>query len=604
MKFFEHQDQARSQTRKLLILFGLGILTMIIAVNWSCAYIWSSSERSEMPFEFHALLAAVTSLIILVSSFLRYGSLRQQGGISLALELGGKSVEPTTTIANERRLLNIVEEMSIASGVPMPEVFVYKDGAINAFAIGLNPKDAAVGVTQGCLDLLSRDELQAVMGHEFSHILNGDMKLNARIHSCIHGMMSLSSIGRLLLRGGRGTSRSRNRGGAAGIGLAFLIIGWLGTIVGKLIQAAMSRQREYLADASAVQFTRNPSALASALQKIMGQTQQAFSDNSIAAEMQHMFFSSTVRHWLGDITATHPPLEDRVRRVLGKSEDIKIKPITMPASPSKETNFSQISSLSPQVAREPITWIESMSTPLKASIQEIYSVRAVMYALFASQDLKIRSQQEAEFKRRHQVGIWRQTENLSAEIYSAGPQARLALVEIALPALRRLSHAQKIQFFDLLDILVRADQKLTLQEFALIQILKVNLLPHSLSTQPPDKQELRDSIVVLIGAFIHLSARDGQTKHRLASKFIDRWGRGFEKSIEWQDSQTGSLEQSLQVISHLPLSARESLIESIGEAVLFDQQASPEELELLKCVSLALGTSIPQSLRDFYLKAA
>jgi len=604
MKFFEHQDRARSQTRKLLILFGLGILSVIIAVNWCCAFLWMSSNQKEMPLEFHALLAGVTTLIILGASVLRYRSFQKQGGISLALELGGKNVEPTTTTANERRLLNIVEEMSIASGVPMPEVFVYQDGAINAFAVGITSKDAAVGVTQGCLELLNRDELQAVMGHEFSHILNGDMKLNARIHSCIHGMMSLSSIGRLLLRGGRGRSRSRNRGGAVALGLAFLIIGWIGTIMGKLIQAAMSRQREYLADASSVQFTRNPQALASALQKIMGQTQRAFSGNALAAEMQHMFFSSTVRHWLGGLTATHPPLEDRIRRVLGRSGNLEIKAITTPSILSKEVNLSQMASFSPQVAREPITWIESMSTSLRASVQEIYSVRAVIYALFASQDPRIRNHQETEFRKRNQFGIWRQTENLSAEVYSAGPQARLALIEIALPTLRRLSHAQKIQFFDLLEILVRADHQLTLQEFALIQILKTNLLPAAKNSHSPDKQELKDSVLLLISAFVHLGASDVESKNRLVAKFVARWGKSFEKSLDWQPNQVGSLEQALQTLLHLPLSARESLIESIGEAALFDREASPEELELLKCVSLALGTAIPKALRDFYLKAA
>ena len=600
MRFFEHQALARKSTTKLIVLFSLAVIGVVLAVNAAVAFLSPFvSGKSFVRIEHHVMISLVTALIILGASAFRYWTLRLRGGISMALELGGRNIEPTTDVEGERRLLNVVEEMSIASGVPMPEVFVFEDQAINAFAMGLTTKDAAVGVTRGTLDLLNREELQAVVGHEFSHILNGDMRLNTRVHACLHGMMAISSIGRAMLQAPRGSSRQKGTGGFVLLGLAFIVIGWFGVFLGRIIQAAMCRQREYLADASSVQFTRNPLALGKALQKIMGQSQRAFEGHAFAAEFQHMFFAEAFTSWLGGLTATHPPLEDRIRRVRSLKPSDKIEPIAAsPHNVSSSQKQPQLASLGVSGFHEAGVWVSAMSSPLRSAIHETYSVRAVIYALFVSKDVSVQQAQEQEFKRRQQSGIWTQSKKISQELDQAGSASRIPIVEIAIPTLRRLSQTQLTQFFELLNALASADRHLSISEFSLIQLLKVNLLPKSARSAAPSRAELRSAVTNLVGAFFHLAGKDFDTRNRLASIFVAKWGQGLADSLDWVPGSTASLAQSLEDLSHLPVSAKERLTETLAECVLFDREVLSEETELLKCVSAALGVPIPSVLRN------
>ena len=233
-----------------------------------------------------------------------------KGGSAVAESLGGRLVNPNTTHPEERKLRNVIEEMAIASGVPVPKIYVLDDEkGINAFAAGHSPSDAAIGVTLGCLTLLNRDELQGVIGHEFSHILNGDMRLNLRLMGVIFGILCLAVIGRILIysRGGK------DRNPLMLLGLALIVIGAIGVFFGRLIQAALSRQREFLADASSVQFTRNPAGLSGALQKIGGVGSQV--ESAHAGEASHMFFGNGLGKPFLGVLATHPPLDERIRAI-------------------------------------------------------------------------------------------------------------------------------------------------------------------------------------------------------------------------------------------------------------------------------------------------
>ena len=240
------------------------------------------------------------------------------GGQAVALMMGGEEVPGTTTDARQKRLLNVVEEMALAAGVPVPPVYVLEEPGINAFAAGYAPGDAVVAVSQGCLNYLTRDELQGVVAHEFSHILNGDMRLNIRLIGLIFGIMALSIIGRILMftSGGRSSGRDNSRGGLVLLGLGVFVLGLVGAFFGRLIMAAVSRQREYLADASAVQFTRNPDGIGGALKKIGGLAEGSRIDNPQAAEAGHMFFANAFAgEGLAGLLATHPPLVERIRRL-------------------------------------------------------------------------------------------------------------------------------------------------------------------------------------------------------------------------------------------------------------------------------------------------
>lgn len=338
--FFEHQDVARKNTFRLVVLFSLAVLlTMVgvylvavLAVDTEAAY--SASENGTRYadhgwWNLKAFAIASVSTLLLVGGGTLY-KIRQlaRGGGSLVCEqLGGRFVDFRTDDFNEQQLINVVEEMSIASGVSVPLLYVLDDEpGINAFAAGFTPNNAAVAVSRGCLEMLTRDELQGVIAHEFSHILNGDMRMNIRMIGILHGILMLALTGRVLMRfafaGSRGRSRSSRDSGGAGlylavVGVALFVIGYVGRFFGQVIKSAISRQREYLADASAVQFTRNPKGLSGALQKIGGYSSHSFIDSPNADEVSHLFFSDALgkESWLNSMFATHPPLKKRIRRI-------------------------------------------------------------------------------------------------------------------------------------------------------------------------------------------------------------------------------------------------------------------------------------------------
>src|SRR5437868_2342312 len=285
MNFFHRQAEARRLSRRLVVLFALAVIAVVVAVDLVLFTILASLQPDSPGFalptaqwmQAHAGVVVVTTLSVIgvigLSSLYKTSVLSGGGGV-VARSLGGVRVSPDTTDPLQRRLLNVVEEMSIASGVPMPEVYLLEQEAgINAFAAGHNPANAAIAVTRGALTALNRAELQGVIAHEFSHVLNGDMRLNVRLMGLLFGLLVIAVLARTVLRfapSGR-SSNDKKGGGVAVILLAavtVLIIGYVGLFFGRLIQAAVSRSRESLADASAVQFTRDPLGLRGALVKI------------------------------------------------------------------------------------------------------------------------------------------------------------------------------------------------------------------------------------------------------------------------------------------------------------------------------------------------
>ena len=321
MDFFANQDKARKQTKVLVIYFVIAVLCIIASVYIASLLIFYGADARQQPpgapppelvlWDPQLFLYVVlgTLSVVITGSLYKTAALAK-GGSAVAESLGGRLVDPNTTHPDERKLRNVIEEMAIAAGVPVPKIYVLDDEkGINAFAAGHTPDDAAIGVTRGCMTLLDRDELQGVIGHELSHVLNGDMRLNLRLMGVIFGILCLAVIGRVLMysRGGR------NRNPLMFLGLALIVIGAIGVFFGRLIQAALSRQREFLADASAVQFTRNPAGLSGALQKIGGVGSQVASAH--AGEASHMFFGNGMGKSFLGILATHPPLTERIRAI-------------------------------------------------------------------------------------------------------------------------------------------------------------------------------------------------------------------------------------------------------------------------------------------------
>ena len=343
--FYEQQDMARRNTRKLVMLFGLALVAVVVSLDIVAVVLASSLEQGPdgrpaagLPLSISnfsqysgvlAITSGATALVVGLASMGRVASLAS-GGSAVAESLGGRLLDPLNVKDPlEKRLLNVVEEMAIASGVPVPPVYLLdQEEGINAFAAGHRPEDAAIGVNRGTLLALSRDQLQGVIAHEFSHILNGDMRLNIRMMGLLYGLLFLGIIGRTVLRilgdiNYRSTRRSSDddkKGNPLAVvylfALAMFILGYVGFFLGRLIQASLSRQREYLADASAVQFTRNPDGISGALKAIGGWVNHATMKSPASMEAAHLFFGDGIkRMMMHSPFATHPPLETRIRRL-------------------------------------------------------------------------------------------------------------------------------------------------------------------------------------------------------------------------------------------------------------------------------------------------
>ncbi|MFZ2509270.1 MAG: M48 family metallopeptidase, partial [Steroidobacteraceae bacterium] len=328
MDFFRRQAETRRLSRWLVLLFALAVFACVIAVDFvvvATVTVLSREALDGVPtgagawIQHYPDVVLISSLIVLGiigGSCLVKSSQLSAGGSVVAESLGGTRVTADTGDPLRRRLLNVVEEMAIASGVPVPAVYVLeREAGINAFAAGHNPSNAAIAVTRGALTTLNRAELQGVIAHEFSHVLNGDMRLSTRLIGWLFGLMVFALIGRFVLRHAPRGGGGRKGGGAIAVilaaALAVMILGYIGLFFGRLIQAAVSRKRESLADASAVQFTRDPTGLRGALVKIGALGVGSRLQDTDGEEVAHLLFAAGVPRAF----ATHPPLEERIREI-------------------------------------------------------------------------------------------------------------------------------------------------------------------------------------------------------------------------------------------------------------------------------------------------
>lgn len=322
MDFFQAQDVARRKTGRLVLLFALAVFSLVVMTNIlvvvTLGLVSTGSGTTSMSLSAEPRIFAIISLAVIAvvgfGSLFKMASLRG-GGARVAESLGARLLVAGSGDLHEQRLLNIIEEMAIASSTPVPPVYVLDEDAINAFAAGFSPSDAVIGVTRGAMEKLPREELQGVIAHEFSHILHGDMRINIRLIGLLHGILVLGMMGYYLMRTAAVSRRSRNGNGIVFLGLGLVIIGAAGTFFGNLIKAAVSRQREYLADASAVQFTRNANGISGALKRIGGDAAGSQLNNPGAREISHALFSQGVKTSFATLFATHPPLAQRIRRL-------------------------------------------------------------------------------------------------------------------------------------------------------------------------------------------------------------------------------------------------------------------------------------------------
>src|SRR5262249_16503193 len=651
--FFQQQDSARRKTFQLVVYFVLAILILIALVYGLLLALSMYGAREPLSWwqpELLLLAALGVGLVVGGASAFKVAQLAS-GGQAVALMLGGEEIPGTTTDPRQKRGLNGVEEMALPAGVPGPPRFVLGEPGINAFAAGYAPGDAVVGVSQGCLNYLTRDELQGVVAHEFSHILNGDMRLNIRLISLIFGIMALSIIGRILMLTSRGRSSGRNdsRGGLVLLGLGVFVLGLVGAFFGRLIMSAVSRQREYLADASAVQFTRNPDGIGGALKKSGGLAEGSHIDNPQAAEVGHMFFANAFAgEGLVGLLATHPPLVERIRRLDpqfdGQFPEVRpvgvdreelegprpgrVPPFAgmprlpgLPQVPLPVLGFanqaaSRVGHVDPEVISYAQALHDGMPDVLRVAAQEPFSAHALVYALLLDPRADLRDLQLTRLKAGVEPQDFAETLRLVAPVQALPDTHRLPLLDLAMPALRQMSPRQYRAFPAQVQVLMStrqsrafrprverpmlAAQRLSLFEYTPRCVLHCHLdaqfLPQR-QTRPvhSSPQKLAHPVATVLA----LLAWEGQPEPDQAAWAFDTGMRGYiggdhtHRLPPREECSLAEFDAALQTLNQSVPAINRRIVVACAACILANQQVTVREAELLRAICDTLDCPLP-----------
>lgn len=657
MDFFEHQDRARTSSSWLVFYFFLAVilttLTLYVAVAAFFFRFQFGTDGALALWNTEVfLMVAVPTLLVIGAGSLYKISVLSRGGSAVAESLGGRPIEPNTSDADERRVLNVVEEMSIASGIPVPTVYLLdNERSINAFAAGFTPSDAVIGVTRGAVKLLSRDELQGVIAHEFSHVFNGDMRLNMRLMGVLHGILLLALIGYAILRRGHVALRRREAGPALFLALALLIVGSIGFFFGRLIQAAVSRQREFLADASAVQFTRNSAGIAGALKKIGGLVEGSRLQSPKGLAVSHMLFSNGLHRVTrrrdtdsspmegsarfldrSSLLSTHPPLAERIRRIDpsfdGMFPVVKVPETDRVPAPQTETEMPSQGqtadvttqpavSAPPSFAVDPEGLAKVFGNPsgqhvayaagllamlpgaLRSRTQEPSDARAVILALLLGSDSAVRQAQFRTLSKATDPFLAQATLDVSSELSKVLVNARIPLIDLCLPALRKMSAPQYEEFTSLVDDLIHADHRTELFEFTLSHILRRHLDPHFGNVRSPavhyrSLDIAKTECELLLSSLAHAGHSDEtaarEAFHPAAAELGQVSDLRFRPRGECGLRSVRVALEKLTLTSH---AVRRAVLRAAAASVSHDNHVTVKEGELLRAIADALECPLP-----------
>ena len=664
MDFFHQQDVARRYSRWMIFLFIVAVICVVSAITGISFLMFEdqlvnpqSSEEFEQGVQIVGGTGLVTLLVILLGSWFRCRSLRHGGGKAVAESLGGRCLAPGANLSlKERRYLNIVEEMALASGIPVPPAYVLDDEpSINAFAAGNSPEDAVVAVTRGTLEALDRDELQGVIGHEFSHILNGDMNLNIRLMGYLYGITLIYLIGWFVLRATMSGSRKRDKdegGGAiviACISLVVMIVGLVGLFFGNVIKAALSRQREYLADASAVQFTRNPYGIANALKKIGGFKAKDQKMNALnAAEASHLFFSEFSASFWAAIFATHPPLKKRIARLdpnfnlelkatlkeLEREERERIASAVASGKASAKTSaktsaqaagasvgFASVSDFNqavkqayvgadgslgqmfnekrsgggPRAAKKE----ETEKTVPKRSISQaitstLCSSAYVLALLTDTQNPETAAVQKEIVEKAFGGALVKDWLWLKDEVASKSPAERLMHLKMAIPALRQLSPAQYKALRKVIVEMIKADNVVDLNEFIIYSMVCRQLdIVFELAKPPKGTGQMTiarfRAAVLILSRVAYAGSDDPEAQKQAFRRGLNRLKVADAEILPLKNCSNEAFKKALLMLDQMEIHWKREFLNACAMVIEADGVVTQKEAFLRYGIAAALG---------------
>ena len=604
MNFFQAQDQARGKTRLLIFLFVAAVVSLLALTNLLVAvgmgFALGPDAVAAQPPELWLLISASVVGVIAVASLFKFLTLRG-GGRVIAESLGGQPIHQNTQNPQQRQLLNVVEEMAIAAGLPVPPVYLIPEPSINAFAAGYSQDDAVIGINQGTLDLLNRDELQGVVAHEFSHILHGDMRINIRLIALLSGILFIGMIGYGLLRGSA-FSRSKDRGQQVVFALGLIIVGYGGTFFGNLIKAAVSRQREFLADASAVQFTRSNEGIANALKKIGGHATGSEIQAKAADESSHMFFGSIKS--FSRFMATHPPLEDRIKALQPQwqgalSENSSSAAVAGTAGfaatpPAAATSADQVVSQIGQGQIETAaTLLRSCDTTLASAAHDPYEARGLIYAMLIDPNPEIAQAQLDKVHAQAEPGVPAYTVQLLPLVRASSPSQLLLLLEMAMPTLKELSFPQYKRFSSNAAELIVFDQQVDIFEWVLHRVMTKELYahferPHRSVGRIGSFRKLQNEAQSLLSVIAHRGPSAEQS-YAAGAALLDL-ARPLSSLADFDYEH---LNQALGELRNLKPLQKQQLLEACAAVALADGQMHSEQHALLHGIAATLDCPLP-----------
>ena len=656
--FFELQDQARTKTRTLVWYFFFAVILIIIAVNiavWFAAnmggFILLSLDQWPSHYYSWVTTLFVVSLIFITSAI--QSARLSGGGDAVAKMVGARRILPGTKDKHERRLLNITEEMSIASGMPMPKVFVMDDEAgINAFVAGLKPSLTVLVVTYGTLKKLSRDELQGVIGHEFSHIFNSDMNINVRLMGVLAGILVIGQMGyglmRILGRGRYGSgfsSRSSGKSSNSGanillaivvLGATLFAIGYIGLFFGRLIKASISRQREFLADASSVQYTRDADGLANALAHIQVDSSKGLLHNKHAEDMSHMCFDMPVSLSFKGWLATHPPLTDRIKAINPNfsikdyrpkktiSDDFSNSYTQAPnfhsnaavagfAGTSSENSTADATFAYTDENATPINHlVESIGKPnpdnlatasiilsqipnniLEESNQDSVKAQLVIYALLV----------HAEPEDRIQINQYLETQlprlyfklylNWLEQLLKLNGWIRLPLLNHVIPVLQLSNNKELSLFFDTVLIIIKNNKNVNLSEYILYALLKKRLQKENAKTIIPSLVEVKPELGIIFSLMVKIGYTDPIIAREQYQNIMQAFAIGIFPNYSEQKFNAVSTHNALLQLARLSPFLKRNIIISLGDCINSNDKVSVDEYELLRAICDYLDCPLP-----------